>query len=482
MQGKKNFTPKLFHSFQLSERVPESSYYHQLLLLLDVRWLYKATSHLYGSTGNPSLDPVVLFKFMLVGYMENIISTRQLVEHCSMRMDILLFLGYDIDEPLPWHSTISRSRQLYGEEIFEKLFSKIVEQCIEKGLVAGHTQCIDSALIKANASLASLEPKRPVKRIGVYLSEVQTQDPDEETITPDQGGNPHQSGANKTIKGNLKNRSNTDPDARLSQKPGKPWQLYYMSSMSVDTHYQVITHIQSDYADTRDSSHLQGIVASVADRLEKSNLSVETIVADTNYSSGENYTYLEGRGMTGFIPVHGKFKNVREGFVYDEQENSFSCRNNKELSYKRTFTGTTGEVKNEYRASAKDCGGCPFKSTCLTGKSKEKRLEMTVHHKIYKKAYERQHSYLGRKMKSLRSATVEPVFGQLIHYRGLRKISTKRKSEANKCMIMAAIAHNLKKLLKFTTKKIEAKVHSMLKKLSSDINPLKAIYLALYLN
>lgn len=132
MQGKKEFTPKLFHTFQLSERVPKNSYYHQLLVLLDLGWLYKATRHLYGKTGNPSIDPLVLFKFMLVGYMENITSTRQLVEHCNMRMDILLFLGYDIDEELPWHSTISRSRQLYGEEIFEALFTKVVNQCVEK--------------------------------------------------------------------------------------------------------------------------------------------------------------------------------------------------------------------------------------------------------------------------------------------------------------------------------------------------------------
>jgi transposase len=244
MQGKKEFTPKLFHTFQLSERVPESNYYHQLLLLLDMDWLYKATRHLYGTTGNPSVDPVVLFKFMLVGYMENITSTRHLVEHCSMRMDILLFLGYDIDESLPWHSTISRSRQLYGEDVFEKLFTQVVDQCIEKGLVAGHTQCVDSALIKANASLASLEPKRPRHDMKAYLVEV-NMDSQEQTTKDVTAEQPGDSVNNKPVSGSPKNKSQTDPDARLTQKPGKPWQLYYMSSMSVDTDTQIITHMQT---------------------------------------------------------------------------------------------------------------------------------------------------------------------------------------------------------------------------------------------
>jgi transposase len=414
MQGKKEFTPKLFHTFQLSERVPKSNYYHQLLLLLDLKWLYKATRHLYGNTGNPSIDPVVLFKFMLIGYMENITSTRQLVEHCSMRMDMLLFLGYDIDETLPWHSTISRSRQLYGEEIFETLFTKVVGQCAEKGLVAGHTQCIDSALIKANASRASLEPKRPEKEMKAFLTQINKEDQEKETevITLDQqtiSPGPEIKEINKNKKDKkdkTKTRSRTDPDARLSQKAGKPWDLYYMSSMSVDTSFQVITHIQADYAATRDSSHLQGIVADVKERLQKSDLIIENILADTNYSSGENYNYLESQNITGFIPVHGRFKNEREGFVYDEQQDAFTCRNNKTLLYKRTFVGASEEVKKEYRVSAKECGSCPFKLSCLTGKAKGKKLEVTIYHKIYSKAYERQHSNPGKKMRRLRGATL----------------------------------------------------------------------------
>ncbi|WP_449439045.1 transposase [Pedobacter steynii] len=101
MQGKKGYNEKLFTNFQLSNHVPQENFYRRLLETIDLSFLYKDTKFLYGNTGNPSIDPVVFFKLMLTGYLENITSDRKLVEHCAMRMDILYFLGYDIDEELP---------------------------------------------------------------------------------------------------------------------------------------------------------------------------------------------------------------------------------------------------------------------------------------------------------------------------------------------------------------------------------------------
>ena len=152
MQGRKDYTEKLFTSFQLSSRVPKENLYRKLRETLDLGFLYKDTKDLYGKTGNPSIDPVVFFKLLLTGYLENITSDRKLLEHCSMRMDVLYFLGFDIDEELPWHSTISRTRQLYPASLFETLFNKVFTLCVNSGMVSGHTQAVDSAPIKANAS------------------------------------------------------------------------------------------------------------------------------------------------------------------------------------------------------------------------------------------------------------------------------------------------------------------------------------------
>ncbi|WP_128544519.1 transposase [Larkinella soli] len=134
MQGRIHDHEKLITSFQLSSRIPKDNFYRRLKDTLDLTFLYEYTKACYGSTGNPSIDPVVFFKFMLIGYLENITSDRKLIEHCSMRMDRLYFLGYSLDEPLPWHSTLSRTRQLYPEALFELLFDKVVSLCVAQNM------------------------------------------------------------------------------------------------------------------------------------------------------------------------------------------------------------------------------------------------------------------------------------------------------------------------------------------------------------
>ncbi len=172
MQGKKDYQEKLFAHFQLSDRIPETNFYRRLKQVLDLGFLYPLTNGYYGESGQKSIDPVVFFKLCLVGYLENIISDRKLIDHCSLRLDILYFIGYDIDEELPWHSTISRTRQLFPESVFEETFTKVLAMCVDKGMVSGHTQAIDSAPVKANASMDSLELKVPKEDLEAHLHRV----------------------------------------------------------------------------------------------------------------------------------------------------------------------------------------------------------------------------------------------------------------------------------------------------------------------
>jgi len=174
MQGKKDYQEKLFANFQLSERIPKHNFYRRLKDVLDLNFLYPLTKQYYGSSGQKSIDPIVFFKLCLVGYLENIISDRDLIQHSGIRLDILYFLGYDIDEPLPWHSTISRTRQLYPEAVFEQVFTKVPTMCVEKGMVSGHTQAIDSAPIKANASMDTLELKVPKEDLEAHLHSIRS--------------------------------------------------------------------------------------------------------------------------------------------------------------------------------------------------------------------------------------------------------------------------------------------------------------------
>ena len=101
MQGKKPFLDKKVTRFRLSERVAPHNLHRRLTELVNWTFLYNQTRALYSHTGQPSLDPVVFFKLVLVGQLENLVSDRRLVEHCALRLDILLFLGYAVDKELP---------------------------------------------------------------------------------------------------------------------------------------------------------------------------------------------------------------------------------------------------------------------------------------------------------------------------------------------------------------------------------------------
>ena len=348
MQGKKVYAERLFTSFQLSDHVPEENFYRRLKGAVDFGFIQYLTRGYYGKCGQKSIDPEVFIKLMLVGYLENIISDRKLMQHCAMRMDILFFLGYNIDEPLPWHSTLSRTRALLPDDIFTAAFEKVLDMCIDKGMVSGHTQAIDSAPVKANASMDTLELKVPEEDLDQHLRKVRAfsamdrseddshnhQNPkppmasapsrrgaktnrasvEQQTITADQRSlkeiksrnlkwsttqteRPGARNKNSKYTSNKTHYSPVDPDARISVKPGKARKLNYAAQMSVDTEHHVITHIQADLADKKDSQILQDFSLKLKNRLHAKGFLWHTLLADTGYSSGENYAFLEQQGM-----------------------------------------------------------------------------------------------------------------------------------------------------------------------------------------
>ncbi len=470
MQGKKNYTEKLFLSFQMSDRIPKENLYRRLRETLDLSFLYKDTKELYGRTGNPSIDPVVFFKLLITGYLENITSDRKLVEHCGMRMDVLYFLGYDLDEELPWHSTISRTRQLYPESLFVTLFNKVFALCIDSGMVSGHTQAVDSAPIKANASMESVVPKMPATPMESHLKKVSEENGETTkkragNVSPARVSAPvhelkrvekhHQNlrdspvrlaGASHKKARLLSNKTHYnphDPDARISVKPGKARKLNYHCSMAVDTAEGVISHIQAG----RDSQYLTDIGLRVQNRLRKNELIMTDLLADAGYSNGANYHFLEQRKVTGWIPVFGKYKPKIEGFPYNKEKDEYRCPMNRPLPFKAFYTNRDGSVLKNYWTAPKDCKACPMKPQCVPN-TKCKKIIRTIYDEQYLRAYARQHSEKGKRMKKLRQSTVEPVFGSLTQFYGLRKIGVLGKAGAHKVMLMAAIAFNLKKYLK----------------------------------
>jgi transposase len=264
---KKKFTPQLFVFGNLFDLVPEDNFYRRVGAELDLSFIYKATRSYYGKEGQQSLDPVVFFKILLVGYFNNINSDRQLITYCSDSLSIRLFLGYDVYEPMPWHSTISRTRELYGEEVFLSLFKSILQLCVDKGMVRGKRQAVDSVFIKANASMDSLVEKEVLEDARAFLNELEENNEFKTTSTRKKLVEQHHAWKEEAYKGqpnpnfnidkvdkygnlirprfvsNHTHYSPTDSDARVSVKPGKARQLNYFGQIAVDDAHHVITGV-----------------------------------------------------------------------------------------------------------------------------------------------------------------------------------------------------------------------------------------------
>jgi transposase len=490
MQGKKKFTEKLFTNFQLSERVPADNFYRRLKEVLNLQWLYKATQKYYGTEGQESIDPVVFFKLMLIGYLENLGSDRRIINTVSLRLDMLFFIGYNIDEPLPWHSTLSRTRQLYGEELFRQLFKEVLKQCIDKGMVGGRRQVMDSVAVKANASMDSLIEKEILDDAVEYADELEKAAPEKNDDDNNEAGTKTVSAAmhkkvqlhhqwkakayNKMPKGSKERQSrakfvsnhthysNTDPDARVSVKPGKPRQLNYAAQISVDTAHHVITQIQTDHADKKDSQCLPSLLKNTIENLKQEGLEIEEVYADAGYSSGTALKALEENNITGYIPNFGQYKPTREGFSYDKENDRYICSQGKYLPFKKLTTTSLGYKMKVYRSSAKDCGSCPLRRVCI-GKSDFKKIDDSIDKPYYDRMHARLQSINREKIRQLRSSTVEPVLGTLVNYLAMRRVNTRGIKQASKCMLMSAIAYNLKKLLKWEQRKRNAAIMMMKK-------------------
>ncbi|MCC4229018.1 transposase [Zunongwangia profunda] len=177
-------------------------------------------------------------------------------------------------------------------------------------------------------------------------------------------------------------------------------------------------------------------------------------MADAGYSSGENYHYLEGKGIKSYIPAHGTYKGGPEDFQYVQEGNYWLCPQGKKVTFRKQKL-EKGTLKDHYFTRRSDCKGCPIKEACI-GKSHEKRITITAYREAYERNNQRVNSRLGRYMKGKRQSKVEPVFGILKEHLGLGKIHTIGIKQINKCMHLAAIAYNLKKYLKHTTKRVKS--------------------------
>ncbi|GAA4431786.1 hypothetical protein GCM10023188_19680 [Pontibacter saemangeumensis] len=222
--------------------------------------------------------------------------------------------------------------------------------------------------------------------------------------------------------------------------------------MAVDTAKGVISHIRADFADGRDSQHLPSLVTQVQSRLKANGLLMQDLLADAGYSNGSNYFMLEQQGITGWIPVFGMYKPEIAGFPYDKEKDRYICPMGKPLPFKGFDRTADGRLLRNYWAAPSDCRQCASKPTCAP-KARCRKITRTAYDEQYLRAYARQQSRRGKRMKKLRQSTVEPVFGSLVDHYGLRRVGVLGKSGAHKAMLLAAAAFNIRKYMRYKPKK-----------------------------
>lgn len=478
MQGKKQRTPKLFYQFSLEDTIPADHIYRRIDQQLDLRFLYKRTRSYYGKDGQQSIDPIVFFKMCLIGYLNNITGDRALCRHLTDSLGCRWFLGYDIDEPLPVHSTLSRTRALFGESLYVDVFRQVLDLCVQQGMVSGKRQAADSALIKANASVDSMSRDVIMADASEYCRQVSQDNPVEaESSAPASGdslapsekkptqltsvASPDCEESLKGRRSNKTHRSTSDPDARLARKPNKPTDMYYHGQISVDAAQGVIVAALADYGDLNDHESLPDLLNQSLANLAPYGLPLGEILADSKYNTHHTLQVCEDAGITPYMNNPSGYKRDREGFLYDPASDSYRCSQGVELRFQGLKKSHGKYLNRAYTSRKADCENCPIRQECIGPKNSSKTIYHSSGKEIYDRMDDRLQTDKGRRMIAKRKGIVEPVFGTLIHHNAMRKSFARGKAAASKHVMMASAAFNLKKWLKKVGKPTPGKACSM---------------------
>src|SRR5260370_538495 len=378
MMGQHSRWEALFYYFRLEDQVPEN----HLLRLIDkhisfefVRQQLKAS---YSETGRPSIDPELLLRILLIGYLYGITSERKLVEELRMHLAWRWFTGLSFDQEIPHHSTFSKNRhgRFQESKLFEQLFEQIVRQCVEVGLVEGKQLSVDGSFVEANAAKESRIPREQLGEaaqvnhtLRQYLKELEEQNPVEEPV--------HRQDQVST----------TDPDSTYATKGGTPARLGYYDNYLVDNHSCVIVGVQATAA--RMSQETVAAQDMITRFVQRQGREPASLAADATYGNGEFLQWSLDRGITPYMRTRDSVLRKNnpgygpERFTYLPESNSYRCPAREQLNY----VGLN--VRNRARAyigSAKRCGACSQKAQCTTGRYKY--LAIHIHESARRRARE----------------------------------------------------------------------------------------------
>ena len=423
---------------------------------------------------------------------EDIRSERLLMGHAADRLSVRWYLGYDLNEPLPDHSSLTRIRERYGVEVFCRFFEKIVEQCQEAGLIWGKELSIDATKVKANASLESLTPRFAVEAHLVDLFGAETEelpeeaDPQrpqteaglsepveqEETPSPIQiptslsseeyaelsqrNAGRHdwleQLGAqNRSVTGRGSQRiadlwvSTTDPDATLMLHKDGSHLGYQMHYVVDGGKARIILTVLVTPAEVMENQPMLDLLWRTRFRWK---LWPRQVTGDSKYGTEDNIVAIEDQRIHAYVPLPDNDHRTEffsaDRFRYEAERDVYICPVGKELHLDQPHST---ERSLRYRARAKDCNHCPLKAQCTTSKQ-GRTLCRSVHEDYLDRvrAYHATETY--KKAYRKRSVWVEPLFAEGKDWHGMRRFRLRLLWRVNSEALLRAAGQNLKRLLK----------------------------------
>lgn len=434
MMGKQNGQIQIA-ILDIDSMIPEDHLLRQIKDHVNFGFIYEKAAPYYSNVGRKSIDPVILIKMLLIGYLYGIKSERRLEEEVSLNLAYRWFCEIDLMHRVPDHSTFSqnRKRRFKDAGIFREIFNEIVLKCVQLGIVSGETGVADGSFLPSNVSWASrYETVEAIQRSTIkYMEELET-------------GLSSMPGYKKpenveTEKESLK--SSTDPECGYIHQARKKG-LGYLTEMTVDTSHGIITGVDCYPANQRESdiilTHLKGQPCEY-----------QEIGLDGGYDIGAVHRGLELLGINGYTAIREYQNNaIKKGFRYDAEKDHFVCMQGEYLEFQKLiYKRATQNYYRLYSRSKKQCKKCPMYATCATDLGTAR-----INASAYYPAFYRNNRKVGTsgylRIMRLRKIWAEGTFAVLKREHKLNKIQKRGLEKATEECLLSATALNLKRLVK----------------------------------
>jgi transposase len=443
MMGQHDRSEALFYYFRLEDQVPETHLLRLIEKHISFEFVRERLKDSYSDTGRPSIDPELLLRIVLIGYLYGITSERKLVEELRMHLAWRWFTGLGFDQEIPHHSTFSKNRhgRFQESKLFEQLFEQIVKQCVEVGLVQGKDLSVDGSFVEANAAKQSRIPREQLgeaaqvhRTVRQYLVDLDQQNPVQEPV--------HEQDQVST----------TDPDSTYATKGGTPARLGYYDNYLVDNHSCVIVGVQATAARmSQETVAAQDMLAGFAAWQGRQ---PQSLAADTTYGNGEFLQWLVDRGITPYMRTRDSIHRKNspffgpERFTYEPENNRYLCPAGQPLNY-----GGRSHQNHAwtYIGTRKRCGACSLRPQCTSAAFRC----LVVHQNEPARQRARELANTPEFAKAQRQRKkVEALFAELKNQIGLRRLRLRRLKFVREQFFLAATVQNIKRLVRFLSQPI----------------------------